>query len=68
MYSSKIKPLRNKKPVTQPNFVYICYARSMDLRDLSIALDRAAQSSDPSFVQASVDRATIDGWRCAIDR
>jgi len=29
--------------------------------------DRAAQSSDPSFVQASVDRATIDGSRCAID-
>ena len=31
-------------------------------------IDRAAQSSDPSFAHASVDRATIDGSRCAIDR
>jgi len=31
------------------------------------SIDRAAQSSDPSFAQASVDRATIDRSRCAID-
>ena len=31
------------------------------------SIDRAAQSSDPSFAQASVDRATIDGSHCAID-
>ena len=32
------------------------------------SIDRAAQSSDPSFTQPSVDRTTIDGSRCAIDR
>ena len=53
-----------------PNWylVFCCLCMLCAIDQFALSTDGAAPSTDLLFAQASIDRAAIDGSRCAIDR